>query len=175
MIYVIRHGQTDFNKEGRLQGRRGLPLNETGLTQAERLREELRPVSFDLAFSSPQGRAVQTAELVSGQKAVVLDDRIDVFDLGEADGLRREEVTMAGPIPDPGRYTGVEDTGRFVKRVFQFMSELEAQYAKQGLTIMIVGHRCTTGCIGAYFCGMPDDGNVLKYASGNGDYRVYQF
>lgn len=83
MIYVVRHGQTDLNKERRMQGRSGLPLNENGLDQAETLREKLQKINFDFVFSSPQERAVQTAEIVTGKKAVT-DARLDVFDLGEA-------------------------------------------------------------------------------------------
>jgi uncharacterized phosphatase len=62
MIYVIRHGETDLNKENRLQGRLGLPLNEVGLNQAESLREDLQDVGFDFVFSSPQEKAIQTAK-----------------------------------------------------------------------------------------------------------------
>lgn len=66
MIYVLRHGQTDWNREGRLQGRRGLPLNDIGIMQAEQLRDTLKDVKFDYVFSSPQVRAIQTAEIATG-------------------------------------------------------------------------------------------------------------
>ncbi|WP_256992284.1 histidine phosphatase family protein [Paenibacillus sp. XY044] len=94
MIYVVRHGQTDLNKEGRLQGRRGLPLNAYGIQQAEALRDELKEVHFDYVFSSPQVRAIQTAEIISGLKSLV-ERRIDVFDLGDADLLRREVLWVS--------------------------------------------------------------------------------
>lgn len=174
MIYVIRHGQTDLNKEGRLQGKQGLPLNQYGIKQAEILRDEIKDIKFDFAFSSPQERAVQTAEIVSGLKATV-DVRLDVFDLGDADLLRREEVIMTGSIPDPNTYKGVEDINLFVKRIFNFMSELEAKYRGKDINILITGHRCTTGCMGAYFMGTPKDGNLLKYSLDTGRYKIYEF
>ncbi|WP_454190832.1 histidine phosphatase family protein [Paenibacillus sp. Marseille-Q7038] len=174
MIYVIRHGQTDLNKEGRLQGRKGLPLNEYGIKQAEITREEMNGVKFDYVFSSPQIRAVQTAEIVSGMKATI-EARLDVFDLGEADLLHREDVIMSGLTPDPAIYQGVEDVNRYIKRVFQFMGELESMYGDNQLNILLSGHRCTTGCMGAYFLGVPEDGNLLKFASANGKYKTYQF
>lgn len=105
MIYVIRHGQTDLNKEGRLQGRKGLPLNEHGIHQAEITKEEISNVKFNYVFSSPQIRAIQTAEIVSGMKATI-DARLDVFDLGEEGLLHREEVIMSGSTPDPTIYKG---------------------------------------------------------------------
>jgi uncharacterized phosphatase len=174
LIYVIRHGQTDLNKERKMQGRMGLPLNEHGLEQAEALRNRLQNVHFDFVFSSPQERAMQTAEIVTGLKAIK-DDRLDVFDLGEADRLSVNEVKMAGPIPDPSVYKGVENPNDFVKRVFSFMNELESQHGNRELNILIAGHRCTTGCIGAYFAGIPTDGNILSFSSDTGDYKTYEF
>ena len=88
MIYVVRHGETDLNKEGRLQGRMGLPLNEKGKQQAREMKEMLKTVQFDLVFSSPQERAVQTAEIITNLEPIV-DSRLDVFDLGEADQSKK--------------------------------------------------------------------------------------
>ncbi|MFE7062707.1 histidine phosphatase family protein [Sutcliffiella sp. NPDC057660] len=79
MIYVIRHGHTDLNKERKMQRKMGLPLNDFGIEQAKALKAKLQNIDFDFVFSSPQERAVQTAEIVTG-KSVVLDDRLDVFD-----------------------------------------------------------------------------------------------
>lgn len=174
MIYVIRHGQTDWNLEGRLQGRRGLPLNEHGILQAERLRDELSHIPFDYVFSSPLERAVQTAEIATGRKPQV-DERLHVFDLGEADGLKKAEVQMKGGVPDSKVYRGVEDIQAFIRRIFHFMRELEAQYGTQNVHIALSGHRCTTGCIGAYFEGIPEDGNILNYSSANGQFKAYRF
>ncbi|WP_427050919.1 histidine phosphatase family protein [Paenibacillus sp. TC-CSREp1] len=174
MIYIVRHGQTDLNKEGRLQGRLGMPLNEAGIHQAQVLRDELKSIKFDYVFSSPQERAIQTAEIVSGLKAVI-DKRLDVFDLGEADRLRREEVIMSGSIPDPSLYKGVEEIKMFIQRVFHFMSDAEEKFSGENTNILISGHRCTTGCMGAYFLGIPEDKNVLKYSSDNGKYKAYEF
>ncbi|MBT2663383.1 histidine phosphatase family protein [Bacillus sp. ISL-45] len=174
MIYVIRHGQTDLNKERKMQGRKGLPLNEHGIEQAKALRNRLQNIKFDFVFSSPQARALQTAEIVTGLNAVK-DDRLDVFDLGEADRLSVNEVKMAGPLPDSKVYKGIEDPDAFINRVFSFMRELENQRRIRELNILIAGHRCTTGCIGAYFEGIPSDRNILRFSSDTGDYKTYEF
>lgn len=174
MIYVIRHGQTDLNKEGRLQGRVGLPLNEYGIEQAKRLKEKPKNIKFDFVFSSPQERAIQTAEIATDVKAIT-DTRLDVFDLGEADGLRKDEVKMAGGTPDSNVYNGVEESNSYVRRIFSFMHDLEVRYGKRELNILLSGHRCTTGCIGAYFEGIPEDRNILRFSSNNGEYKVYKF
>jgi uncharacterized phosphatase len=170
MIYVIRHGQTDLNLEGRLQGRQGVPLNETGVRQAEALRSKLAPIRFEAVFSSPQERA----EIATGQMATI-DARLDVFDLGEAEGLKKSEVKLAGAIPDPHVYQGVEDVKAYASRIFAFMEDLEREYGARDVHVLVSGHRCTTGCIGAYFLGMPEDGNILRFSSDNGDYSRYEF
>ncbi len=174
MIYVIRHGQTDLNKDGRLQGRLGLPLNEYGIKQAECLKDKFKNIKFDFVFSSPQERAIQTAEIATGTKAII-DTRLDVFDLGEADRLKKDEVKMVGVVPDSSVYKGVEEIHSYIKRVFYFMDELKVEFAKRELNILLSGHKCTTGCIGAYFEGMPQDGNILRLSSDNGEYKAYDF
>lgn len=174
MIYVIRHGQTDLNKERRMQGRLGLPLNDIGIEQAEQLKAELKNITFDYVFSSPQERAIQTAEIITGKNAVT-DKGLDVFDLGEADRLKVNEVKMNGMVPDSTVYKGVEENNSFVERVFSFMQELEVEFGKKDVNILISGHRCTTGCIGAYFEGIPEDKNILRFSSDNGDYKTYNF
>lgn len=71
MIYLIRHGQTDENLAWRIQGQRDFPLNATGERQAEEVRDRLRNlgISFARVYSSPLGRAVRTAEIVTGCEA----------------------------------------------------------------------------------------------------------
>jgi broad specificity phosphatase PhoE len=63
-IYFIRHGETDWNAQGRVQGHTDIPLNTTGSAQASSLRELLADVPFSAAFSSDLSRARQTAELI---------------------------------------------------------------------------------------------------------------
>jgi uncharacterized phosphatase len=83
---------------------------------------------------------------------------------------------MKGGIPNPELYKGVENTRDFLKRIFHFMRELEEKHdGGEEVNILLSGHRCTTGCIGAYFEGIPEDGNIPKYSSANGEYKVYPF
>ncbi|TFD93607.1 histidine phosphatase family protein [Jeotgalibacillus sp. R-1-5s-1] len=174
MIYVIRHGQTDLNLQRKMQGRTGLPLNENGISQAHSLKTELQNVKFDFVYSSPQERAVQTAEIVTGKQALT-DERLNVIDVGEADQLPVKDIHMKGPLPDPDVYKGVEDPELFAKRIFSFMHEIEKKHGNDNVNILLSGHRCTTGCIGAYFEGIPEDRNVLKFSSDTGKYQVYEF
>ncbi|MGM0863161.1 MAG: histidine phosphatase family protein [Bacillota bacterium] len=172
MICVIRHGQTDLNKVGRLQGRNGLPLNKEGFRQAEYLKYKLSQIPFDYVFSSPQERAIQTAEIATGKKALI-DPRLNVYDLGEADGLLKSEVKMAGFLPDARIYKGLEETDCFMKRIFSFMAELKTEHGNNEKKILISGHRCTTGAIGSFFTPGSKDENILRHSSNNGDFRLF--
>ena len=64
MLYIMRHGRTDWNVRHKLQGRTDIPLNEEGRRMAEKAREEYRDVPLDICFCSPLIRARETAEIV---------------------------------------------------------------------------------------------------------------
>ncbi len=139
-IYVVRHGQTRLNEEGRMQGRNGEPLNKNGIKQAKKLSKELEKVKFDLVISSPQTRAIQTAIIISG-KDPKIDKRIDVYDLGEADRMKKNEVDMVNFIPNPKKYKGVEKFEEFIFRIKSFMKDIE-NMNKDGLdNVLIIGHK----------------------------------
>ncbi len=87
MIYIIRHGQTQVNKQQALQGRSDHQLNETGIAQAESVAAGLKNIVFDHVFSSPLKRAVQTAEIVVPNVRPVIDDRLIEMDYGPYEGM----------------------------------------------------------------------------------------
>lgn len=66
-LALVRHGQTDWNLAGRLQGQTDIPLNETGCEQARSVGRQLAGQGWDLVLASPLGRAQQTAELIAQQ------------------------------------------------------------------------------------------------------------
>lgn len=155
-----------------MQGRNGEPLNQKGIKQAENLSREFANINFDIVISSPQMRAIQTAKIISSKEPIV-DERIDVFDLGEADRLKKEEVEMMGVIPNPQKYKGVETFENFVSRIKSFMDNVKSKENIEELNILIVGHKCTVGAIDAYFNEFRDIKESMKNASKNGEYKVY--
>lgn len=98
-IYVFRHGETDYNKEGRLLGMIDHPLNATGLAQAKALADRLKDVSMELIFSSPLKRAYQTGEAVATSKniPIVVDDRLREMTVGQMDGQLANDVATTYP------------------------------------------------------------------------------
>lgn len=98
-INLIRHGETDWNAEGRIQGHLPIPLNTRGREQAEALAVHLNDVPFDAVYSSDLLRARQTAEAIvrlSGHE-ILFDERLREWDLGELCGLLRTQVEQAHP------------------------------------------------------------------------------
>lgn len=90
----LRHGQTDWNKERRVQGRTDIPLNETGLEQARAAAERLAGVQVDRIIASPMKRAAQTAEVVAASKGLPItwDDRLRERFFGGFDGMLLTEI-----------------------------------------------------------------------------------
>ena len=71
-IYLVRHGETDWNLQERMQGQADNPLNDTGRKQAKIVADKLREINFDAAFSSTLCRAAATAEIILGQQKDLL-------------------------------------------------------------------------------------------------------
>ena len=89
ILFLFRHGETDWNREGRLQGHTDTPLNATGLVQARALAEKLRPHRLDVVVSSDLSRARTTAQIVAEAAGVPLftEPGLREVDVGAAEGL----------------------------------------------------------------------------------------
>ena len=98
-VLLIRHGQTDWNFEGRWQGHEDIPLNQAGLEQARALAEHLRGRSLAAIYSSDLMRAQATAEIVAGMLGltVQLDRRLREMNLGAFQGLTIQEINTRYP------------------------------------------------------------------------------
>lgn len=98
-ILLARHGETDWNREGRFQGHADPPLNATGRAQAAELSKRLEGVALAAVYSSPLKRALETADVVAaahGLEAVEVDALREV-DVGSWQGLTRAEVESRFP------------------------------------------------------------------------------
>lgn len=104
-LYLMRHGQTLWNAEGRLQGRLDSPLTDRGRMQAASQAAILRDVGHRHLFSSPQGRAQQTAEIVFGGRPFCTDPRLAEIDIGGFTGRLMSELHAEHPhlFPDATR------------------------------------------------------------------------
>ena len=136
-ILLARHGETDWNREGRWQGWADPPLNETGRAQARELAEQLRETPFDAVYSSDLRRAHETAEIVAAPHdvPVVADPALREIDVGAWSGLTRAEIDARFPGGDrPDGETREQHSGRVLAAVERIAR------AHPGERVLIVSH-----------------------------------
>lgn len=137
---LIRHGETEWNASGRLQGSIDVPLSDRGIEQANMVADELRNTSWDVIISSPQQRAFQTAiiivrELGLDEREIVTDPELRERSYGLAEGLtiaEREERFPDGAWPES------ESDNELNARVAAALYDLHE--TSSGKKIMIVAH-----------------------------------
>ena len=150
MLYIIRHGKTDWNALHKLQGRTDVPLSEEGRRMAEKAREEYRDVHFDVCFCSPLIRAKETADiLLRGRDIPVLtDDRLMEMGFGDYEGIENSFDIPDCPINElffhPELYTappgGAESLDDLFARTGAFLEERVNPLLREGKDVLIVGH-----------------------------------
>lgn len=177
-LYIVRHGQTRLNAEHRAQGRNGEKLNKVGIEQAKELKKKFdeEKIKFDYIYSSPQERAIQTAKISTEENNIIIDNRLNVYDLGTADGMLMSEIKITGTVPDMNIYDGVEKLEDYKKRIYSFIFEIIEKYKNTDFNILIVGHKDSTGMLSAYFEGFKVEtiyDDYLKLASSNCEYKKY--
>lgn len=93
-IYITRHGETQWNKEGRMQGWKDSNLTEKGIDNAKKLGDSLKHIDFDYIYCSPLGRAIDTAKYIRGNKdtEIVINESLKEMGFGKWEGMKREEV-----------------------------------------------------------------------------------
>lgn len=151
-IYLIRHGETDYNKAKRLQGVTDIPLNAYGIELAQKTAEGLKEVHFDCIYTSPLIRARQTAEIIRGERKIEIIPTIGLREIsfGEYEGLIHKGEKFNIPNPDfhyffdaPERYEtppGGESLIHLRKRTTSFVREIMNDPANEGMTYLMASH-----------------------------------
>ncbi|MBI4317273.1 MAG: histidine phosphatase family protein [Chloroflexi bacterium] len=160
-LILVRHGQTNWNVEGRYQGKTDVPLNAWGLKEAARLAETLRDWPIAAVYSSALSRAYQTAEAVAVLHglAVVRDARLNEMDQGEWEGLLYGEILECyGAIlsawvyrPASVRLPGGETLAEVRQRVLAALAEIASSHPRH--TVCIVGHKVTNAILKCHCTG----------------------
>lgn len=149
MLYIMRHGRTDWNARKKMQGRTDIPLNEEGRQMAIKAGEECKDVHFDICYCSPLIRARETAELVLGDREVPIltDERLVEMSFGEYEGVENSFQIPDCPINtlffEPEKYVSVGGSESFEElfaRTGEFLKEVIYPGLKAGQDILIVGH-----------------------------------
>ena len=146
-IYLIRHGETDWNQAGLLQGQTDIALNVQGLEQAREAAERLKEVPFEIAFCSPLIRAKRTAETIIGDRKITLttDERLRELNFGPWEGvdIRTIKDAASQPFTNPGSYIppeGAESFAQLYKRSGEFVDQVLLPLESTYETVLVVAH-----------------------------------
>ena len=139
LLYLVRHGETDWNRQHRIQGLTDIPLNDTGREQARRAGRLLASRDWDAVVSSPLQRALETATIIAdelGLPAPTTDDQLVERNYGEAEGLDFDELNRRFPedAPVPGR----ERRSAVRKRAMAALLRIAATHPDE--SVLVVAH-----------------------------------
>jgi broad specificity phosphatase PhoE len=158
-LYLVRHGQTAYNAEGRVQGWLDIPLDEAGLRQAERVGQRFAARAIDAVYSSSLARAARTAQSIAAacNREAVLDDRLREYHMGDWTGLTGDEISAVTPgmrwdgpevvIP------GGESAHDMRERVSAWLDDLLRAHAAG--RVVAVTHGGTLGALVSLMLGLP--------------------
>jgi probable phosphoglycerate mutase len=147
IIYLTRHGETEWNIEKRLQGRGDSPLTKDGIQRAKELRDRIKNIDIDVIYSSPIKRALNTANILRGNKNIdiVTDDRLMEMCFGDYEGTsmvdKHEDMKIY--FERPKEYVvknGVEPYEDVFARINSFLDELTSNPRYKDSNIFVATH-----------------------------------
>ena len=178
-LYLVRHGETDWNQQRRIQGLTDIPLNDIGREQARATGRLLSRRSWDGVYSSPLGRALETATIIADELGLPAPETIDALverNYGEAEGMNFVEVERR--YPNRSGVPGQESREDVVARVLPALRELALAHPDQALVVVSHG-----GAIRAVLTavqpesshGMITNGSIHSFRFGDDELRLIEF
>ena len=169
MIYVVRHGETEWNAVNKVLGRTDLPLNDKGIKQANEIARSLKDKKIDVFLCSPLCRARQTADAISNEIGISykIDDRLIEQDFGSFEGVNRFDAAYQKAKREYFvRYPGGESYFDMAARVFPLIKELN------GANALLVTHGGICRIIRSYFEDMGNE-DFVQFSQENCEVRMY--
>jgi broad specificity phosphatase PhoE len=173
MIYLVRHGQTDWVLFRRFNGVTDTFLNQTGIAQSKLQAENLKNVNFDACFCSTKTRARQTCEIIY-KGPIVFDDRLVEINAGEFEGTDETDV-KAMQLVFQAIMSGDKGTESFqdlLKRCCDFCDMVTQNY--QAKNVLIITHGVISRVINYYFKGKPRDYDFMPSVIKNGGLLTFE-
>ena len=166
-LLIVRHGETDWNAEGRIQGHTDIGLSEKGAEQARSLGKRLADMHIDVAYSSDLKRASETAMLALGDRNIALNEtpRLREYDKGAFEGMTLLEIKAQFPEEYP-RYLekdlgyapkGGESTRDVSARMAKIFHDIRFNHLDE--TVLVVSHGGVLRAAMVSLLGMPLEGN----------------
>ena len=162
-LYVVRHGQTDQNVLGLVQGDTESDLTEKGIEDAKALQELVSSLNIDVVVSSPLRRAIDTAKLITNDKyEIIIDDRLIERDYGLSEGKPvDEELTVKyWDFKLNTDINEVEKVQDLMFRITEFIEDMRNKYDDK--KVLVVAHSAILRAIHYAINGIPEDGDMLK-------------
>ena len=164
-VILVRHGQTEWNREERFRGQIDVPLNETGLWQAEQTAKAIkRKYSISAIYSSPLSRATRTAEAIGRAVGVPVQPHAGVteFNYGEWEGKTPQEVAVAYPDlyhlwltqPHLVRIPGGDGVTQFRLRVAAAVDGIVAEHPTEDVVLVV--HRMVGRALASHLLTQSD-------------------
>lgn len=152
MLYIMRHGKTDWNERKKLQGQTDIPLNDEGRMMASAAGKEYADIHLDVCYCSTLVRARETAELFFKERKeiipIIYDDRLKEMGFGKYEGVEksfeRENCPVNVFFEHPEEYNIPVEEGESLDSLFErtgeFLREKVFPELKEGKDILIIGH-----------------------------------
>ena len=172
-IYLVRHGQTDWNLNGLRQGRQDIELNEFGRKQAKELRDKLADTHFDLCISSPLKRAAETAQIICGDRREIrYDDRLVERCFGKTEGQPSNITPMEYDWVFGAKFEDetFETLEQLFARAKSFIDDLKTIKAD---SVLVVCHGSLAKAIHYNIVGYNKNTNFLDWFLENCSYDCY--
>lgn len=174
-LYLIRHGQTDWNIRGKIQGSIDTELNETGLKQAKEMSSKIieKKYRINKIYSSKQKRALKTAEVLS--KSINADycsvEGLEEMNLGEWQGLSWEEVQSKYPVEygqwlQNRRYMGPPNGESYDEMLNRALKAIRKIISENSSDVAIITHNAVIMCIQCYITNTPFE-DMLNFKAEN--------
>lgn len=195
-IYFVRHGETEWNLKGILQGSKNSHLTEKGKEQAYKLKEKLDDIHFQGIYTSPLKRAAETAEIIRGHKdePFYILDELKEMSFGDMEGIPKTEFQAIEPEAyynlwnSPLDYApesfGGESFQKVDNRVMRFMDKLVKTHpgggrflvVSHGMTLkMIFGHIWKHGLDKFWDDPVPENTSVTVVSYRNNEFKIDKF
>lgn len=162
-LYIVRHGATEKNKYGLVQGQTEADLSEKGISDAKELQELISSLDIDVVISSPLKRAKDTAKIITDNKYPInIDDRIIERNWGLCEGVSIDNVDTVKCwnvfINTDDNF--IEPVQDFMKRINEFIEDIRFRYEDK--KVLVVTHSAVMRAMHYCLNGIPEDGDLSK-------------
>lgn len=175
-IYVVRHGQTDWNLQNLLQGSTDIELNEKGVKQAIETSQKLSDIHFDAIYCSPLKRAFDTANTINSNRnlTIIKDNRLIEREFGDYEGLPGKNIDLKKywNYIDNIQDSNIEPIQTFFKRIENFLRDIINKFGNSNKNILVVTHNGVNLAIDSLLNGIPE--NIFSLNLAPCAYKVFE-